>query len=600
MFIHRPTRLAHLSSCFFLFILSFFLTLSPLQAQLPGLGALLSSSKDTTAQKSLQTDISQNPEESYPEDRQMYRFQKASGVEYSLSSPYHAIKTHLDNLEPSNYRPSVSARALSASGMRSQEERISYAQKLRQIFLAKGIEINPDNISRNKNFTLKDSPIPNKYIISPLLPEIYLVKQNGRWMYSEHSIRQVDKIIEKLYPFNTYTLVELSQRLDRSGHTYLGLYLWQYIGLGALLLLGYIGWQLIYLLGTRIERFALGKLWKEPGSMPAAKLLAKAFASLALLILLRMVMPILQLPFGLWHFVLLLFRILVPLLITVLGYRLINVLSLRWAFHAKQTENTFDDQLVPLVRKIAKVLILSMGLLIVLHNFDVNITAILAGFSIGGLAVALAAQETLKNLFASLMIFLDRPFKVGDLIMADTIEGTVEEVGFRSTRVRTFNDSVVTVPNSQIADKAINNLGMRHVRRYFTMLSVTYDTPADLLEAFVEGVRDVLLSHPLVRKEDATVALYNFSASSLDLRINAYITVPTYEQEIRVRQELMLSMIRLAEALDVRFAFPTQTLHIEEFPEKQPITPMYQGNKALYMQRMRAFRQIPDDDHLDD
>ena len=129
---------------------------------------------------------------------------------------------------------------------------------------------------------------------------------------------------------------------------------------------------------------------------------------------------------------------------------------------AEKTVSTLDDQLIPLLRKFLKAVVLVLGAVWILSRLDFNVTALLAGVSLGGLAFALAAQDTLKNMFGSLLIFLDKPFQVGDWIQADSIDGTVEEVGFRSTRVRTFANSVIYVPNGKLSDMMVNNMGMRN------------------------------------------------------------------------------------------------------------------------------------------
>ena len=144
---------------------------------------------------------------------------------------------------------------------------------------------------------------------------------------------------------------------------------------------------------------------------------------------------------------------------------------------ATQTQNTMDDQLVPIIRKSLRVFVITFGTLAILQSLNLSIFPLLTGLSIGGLAFALAAQDTIKNFFGSVMIFLDKPFQIGHWITTDGIDGTVEEVGLRSTRIRTFSNSLVTVPNGKLADATINNHGLRVYRRFYTTLSINYDTP---------------------------------------------------------------------------------------------------------------------------
>jgi MscS family membrane protein len=156
---------------------------------------------------------------------------------------------------------------------------------------------------------------------------------------------------------------------------------------------------------------------------------------------------------------------------------------------ATRTHSKLDDILVPMVRKAVKVVVVLLGVVWIAENMGQDIGALLAGLGIGGLAIALASRDTVENFFGALTIITDRPFEVGDWIKMGDIEGTVAHIGFRSTRVRTFYDSVTTFPNSMLIRSAVDNLGSRHYRRLKFELGVAYDTPADKLETFIEGIR---------------------------------------------------------------------------------------------------------------
>jgi small-conductance mechanosensitive channel len=178
------------------------------------------------------------------------------------------------------------------------------------------------------------------------------------------------------------------------------------------------------------------------------------------------------------------------------AYRLVDILAEYLAEQAAGTETRYDDLLVPMVRKSLKVFIVAFGLVFIADNLNVDITSLLAGLGLGGLAFALAAQDMVKNLFGSLTVLLDRPFQVGDWVKIGDLEGTVEEVGFRSSRIRTFYNSLITMPNANLISTAVDNLGMRSYRRWKATLSVTYDTPPEKLDAFCEGIRELVRRHP--------------------------------------------------------------------------------------------------------
>ena len=187
---------------------------------------------------------------------------------------------------------------------------------------------------------------------------------------------------------------------------------------------------------------------------------------------------------------------------------------------------------------------------------------------IGGLAFALAAQDTIKNFFGSLMIFIDKPFQIGDWITSSNIDGTVEEVGFRSTRIRTFRNSVISVPNGALADLTIDNNGLRQYRRFRTIIKITYDTPADVVEMYVEGLKKLLHAHPATNKENYEIHFNDLGDSSLDILFYVFFEAPTWSDELRCRQEMLLQIMKLTEHLGIEFAFPTQTMHVQSFPGK--------------------------------
>ncbi len=233
-------------------------------------------------------------------------------------------------------------------------------------------------------------------------------------------------------------------------------------------------------------------------------------------------------------------------------------------FHklASRTENRFDDLLIPLLHKSAKVVITLLAFLFVAQAMGSNLAALLTGLGIGGLALALAAKDTLANLFGSITVLLDRPFQIGDWICMGKVEGTVEEVGFRSTRVRTFYDSVISVPNSNLTNSEIDNYGRRSFRRFTTKIGITYDTPPECIEAFCEGIRQIIIAHQWTRKDYFHVYLNNMATHSLEILLYVFWQVPDWSKELLEKHRLLLDILRLGESLNVSFAFPTQTLHL--------------------------------------
>ena len=239
-----------------------------------------------------------------------------------------------------------------------------------------------------------------------------------------------------------------------------------------------------------------------------------------------------------------------------------DVLSERMAAKAEATDTKLDDQLVPLIRKSLKVFTVIAGVLVILQNLNVNVGALLATLGVGGVAVALAAKDTVANFFGSLMIFIDRPFQIGDWIRVDGAEGTVEEVGFRSTRIRTFYNSVISLPNAKLLTATVDNMGARHYRRWKTTVQVTYDTPPDRLEAMCEGIRELVRRAELTRKDYFQVYVTGMAASGIDILVYVFFATPDWGRELRARHQLILDILRLAKKLDVGIAFPSQTLYL--------------------------------------
>lgn len=240
---------------------------------------------------------------------------------------------------------------------------------------------------------------------------------------------------------------------------------------------------------------------------------------------------------------------------------------------AEDTENKYDDLLIPLFARTVKIFIAAMGVIYIAKALHIDVLPLLTGLGIGGLAVAFAAKDTIENFFGSVAVIVDQPFEVGDWIDVEGVEGTVEQLGFRSTRVRTFYNSLVTVPNAMLVRATVDNYGKRQYRRWSTMLNLTYDTPPDKIEAFCEGIRELVRLHPYMRKDSFHVYLNSFGPHSLDVMLYVFFDCPDWAIELREKQRLMLDIIRLADRMGVGFAFPTQTLELKQLDPNAVHTP---------------------------
>lgn len=250
------------------------------------------------------------------------------------------------------------------------------------------------------------------------------------------------------------------------------------------------------------------------------------------------------------------------------AYRFCDVLAIFLHHLATRTESTFDDMLVPLVRRSLKVVITILGLLFIAQNLDLEVWSLFAGFSVVGAMVALAGQDMVKNFFGSLTVLMDRPFSVGDWVVVEGVEGVVEDVGFRSTRIRTFYDSVISLPNSRLITAHVDNYGARTYRRYTTKLNLLYSTAPDRLEAFCEGIRELVRVHPHTRKDSFQVWVNDMSDYSLQVLLYVFWKCADWESELRERHRFLVDVHRLARTLELEFAYPTSTVHLDrESPE---------------------------------
>jgi len=274
------------------------------------------------------------------------------------------------------------------------------------------------------------------------------------------------------------------------------------------------------------------------------------------------------------------------------AYRLVDLLTAWLKRRAARTAGTLDDALVPLAQRTFKIFVTVVGVIFLADNMNIDISSLLAGLGLGGLAFALAAKDVVQNLFGSMTVLMDRTFSVGDWVLVDDIEGTVEDIGFRSTRIRTFYNSLVTIPNSKFITAAVDNMGKRRYRRLKTTLGLTYDTPPEKIEAFCEGIGELVRQHPYMRKDYYNVYFNDFGAASLDLLVYVFWETPDWSTELRERQRFLLDILRLARQLGVEFAFPTQTLYLREARNWQAPEQFNRSENEALAQGREAGRRV--------
>lgn len=221
---------------------------------------------------------------------------------------------------------------------------------------------------------------------------------------------------------------------------------------------------------------------------------------------------------------------------------------------------------MPWIKKTLITLFIILGLLVIVQSLGYDVKAALGALGIGGLAFALAAQDTIANIFGSVVVATDQPFRIGETVTIGSHTGTVEDIGLRSTKIRKTDRSLVTVPNRTVANESIVNLSRFTARRVEQVIGVAYDAHPEQLEGAVADIRRLIESDPAVNAPDTHVYFRDFSASSMDIWIVYVIKNADFAQHMQVRQRINFAIMRAVEARGLSFAFPTQTVHVASLP----------------------------------
>ncbi len=256
-----------------------------------------------------------------------------------------------------------------------------------------------------------------------------------------------------------------------------------------------------------------------------------------------------------------LYHIIIILMITWFLVRLIKALIDQYVKSiVLKTESTYDDQLMPVIKQLVFVAVWSMGIIISLNYAGYNVSALVAGLGIGGLAFALAAKDYIENIFGGMSVFTDKPFQTKDRIRIDGFDGTVEEIGIRRSRIRTLGGTLVTIPNAKFIHNSVENVALELTRKIVLQLGLTYDTSSDKMEMALEILRDINAANQELVTEEAVTFFAGFGASSLDITFIYYIRKGA---DIAKTQSVMnLEILKRFEVAGLEFAFPTQTVHL--------------------------------------
>ncbi|WP_208588289.1 mechanosensitive ion channel family protein [Gracilibacillus suaedae] len=223
-----------------------------------------------------------------------------------------------------------------------------------------------------------------------------------------------------------------------------------------------------------------------------------------------------------------------------------------------------DQILIPFLSKAVRVIIIAISFSIIAQEFGYEISGFVAGLGLGGLAFALAAQEVIKNLFGGIVIITEKPFSIGDWIQTPSIEGTVEDINFRSTIIRTFADSVITIPNSTLSNEPITNWSEMGKRRIFFHLGVEYGTTKEQLEEVIKQIRTYLENNEDIHPETIFVRFSEYNDSSLDIMLYFFTHTIVWEEYLKIKEDVNFKIMEILEEQKVSVAFPSRSLYLDQ------------------------------------
>ncbi|MFH1131857.1 MAG: mechanosensitive ion channel family protein [Pseudomonadota bacterium] len=347
-----------------------------------------------------------------------------------------------------------------------------------------------------------------------------------------------------------------------------GIQLWQILGI----LLGAFAAWAFGVFASFFTRKILGRMaaltqnkWDDVLVGATRVPLIMVFFALGFLV----VLPFLSLDESAKTVVLRMLKIIVILGVGWFLVRLVDVAAELLLGMFKKRDDEMGQAMVPMVRKIFKPLMVVLVLVFALQNAGMNVAGLLAGLGIGGLALALAAKTTVENLLGGITIAIDRPFKVGDLIKVGDVRGTVEEVGIRSTRIRTWERTVVTIPNGQMADAQVENLARREKLRETITVGVQYDTSLDQIRYIIDEIKRYFISRGDIDK-GFLVRLAKFDDSSKNIDLVFYVLTNDWNTFTGVREEILMEIGEIVRRAGAEFAFPSRSIYAGKAAEANP------------------------------
>lgn len=486
-----------------------------------------------------------------------------AAADLELASARRCMRIFLDAMDesPSDFAAAVACLNFAdVDEPPSAESAETYARYLKQII---------DRLAWVDYAEISDAPDAEPYVLpiddsvpesvqNNLSPIVIAPHSDGSWRFSASTVASIPEMFDTVGSLPL--LVPDASWLRQM--TPLGNEVWRILGLFTAILVSLIVGKLIAFL-LRASATPMERRGRE---LPAVALraLSGSILPLAIVIGLEIGIAFLLLNFVVEEYIDTIINILFALAVAYVAYSLVSVVDHWLKSAASRTASKLDDMLVPLVRASLKVTIIVLALVQVATIVsDKPVTSVIAGLGVGGLAIGLAAQDSIKNFFGSIMLFSDRPFEMGDRIVVDGHDGSVESVGFRSTRIRTLEGNLVTVPNGELANKTILNIGQRPNIRRILNLGITYDTPPSKVQRAVEIVRELLKDHEGMSAELPPRVFFNeLNDSALNIFAILWYHPPDWWAYSAFSQQLNMDILTRFNDEGIEFAFPSQTVYL--------------------------------------
>jgi MscS family membrane protein len=380
---------------------------------------------------------------------------------------------------------------------------------------------------------------------------------DARWVFSRATVSRIDAWYDGIG--NRWVLDHVPEPLLRPGPR--ELLWWQWLAMPAIAVLAWVvGGVLSYLTRALLGRVAARTTWTWDEAVLAR--VGKPFTMAWGLLAAQCALPFLGLYAPAEAFLHSVVRTGLLLAFFWALLRAIGIVGDVLVGSAWAKEHAASRSLVPLGARVANVVLVAIALVAILSDLGYPVASLIAGLGVGGLAVALAAQKTVENLFGAFSIGIDQPFLEGDFVKIEDFVGTVEAIGLRSTRVRTLDRTLISIPNGKLADMRLESYTARDRLRLACVLGVVYDTNAAQMRQILEGLERVLQEHPKIWPDAVVVRFKEFGPSSLDIEVMAWFLTTDWGEFTLIRQQLLLSFMDVVEKAGSSFAFPTRTVHM--------------------------------------